>query len=138
MEELAKKTRQYLECNYKELNLHCVRRFPDGSCETSSLLLGKILKDIFPEKQVLFVKGTNSQKYEMHFWVEVGDQIFDITADQFEGITEPLFGEPSDIITRRFDDLEKMSISEALTTNNFATTRQTEFEFISKEVRLET
>ena len=138
MKALVRKTRDYLEKNCKKLDLHCISRFPDGSCETSSLLLSKVLIEEFPEKKVLFVKGTDTIKYEMHFWVEVEDYIFDITADQFAGIKEPLWGKSSNRISERFDEVEKIGISEALKTNRFATTRREQLNKAASEIRAKT
>jgi hypothetical protein len=135
LKTLAKKLRSYFEVNCRDLELHIVSRFPKNSCETSSLVLGKILCDEFPEKEILLVKGTNTKKYEMHFWVEAGGHTFDITADQFSGIEGPIYGPASSKIYKRFNYIEKMKISEALAINSFATGCTAEFERISKEIR---
>ncbi|MFA0710214.1 hypothetical protein AB4615_02140 [Vibrio splendidus] len=137
MEKLARKTRKFLEDNCKELDLHIISRFPTNSCETTSLLLGKIISDKYPNKDVLFVKGTNSKKYEMHFWVEVDDYTFDITADQFPEMKAPLFGESSKVMLKRFDSLETMTIHQALIENDFANTKVDQFNSISAIVRNE-
>ena len=138
LKTLAKKLRSYFEANCRNLDLHIVSRFPKSSCETSSLVLGKILYDEFPEKEILLVKGTNTKKYEMHFWVEADGHTFDITADQFNGIEEPIYGLASSKIHKRFNCVEKIKISDALTTNSFATGCTDEFERISKEIRAKT
>lgn len=132
---LAQRTRDYLDKNCKKLDLHLNRRFPHGSCETSSLVLGKVLSDAFPEKVIFWVKGTNSSEFEMHFWVEAEGVPFDITADQFEGIIEPLYGKPSNIISDRFDQVEKIPIFEALQSNNYATSCRDLFNIVSSEIR---
>lgn len=125
--DLAQRTRIFFEENHRNLNLHFISNFPHNSCETSSLLLGKVLFDTFPQKHIFFVVGTNSSKFERHFWIEVQKRTFDITADQFENITKPIYGKTSQIITNRFDNIQKVPINEALNENKFATSRVEEF-----------
>jgi hypothetical protein len=98
----AIRTRAYLENNHKILNLPFVSQFPHNSCETSSLILGKVLTTVLSLQSIFFVAATNSRKFEMHFWIEVNHSIFDITADQFEGVSGPLYGQESRIISNRF------------------------------------
>ncbi|MDS1828853.1 hypothetical protein QX223_21455 [Vibrio vulnificus] len=135
MKKLAEKLRCYLEENRKELDLHRVRLFPRGSCETTSLLLGKIIQDEYPNEDVYFIEGTNSSYYEKHFWIEVGSLTFDLTADQFDEVDAPSYGNPIKEIQTRFDKVEKQSIGEALRCNDYATGKIEEFARISTVIR---
>jgi hypothetical protein len=138
VEYLARTTRRYLKTNCKNLDLPFVHRFPVSCCEITSLLLGKILTDEFPMKKVVFVKGTNTSKYEMHFWIEVDDLVLDITADQFENIDSFVIGVLPEIIINRFDEVEKIGIIKELERNSLATKHIGIFEQISIEIRQET
>jgi hypothetical protein len=135
LETLARHTRKYLELNCKIVDLHIIKSFPFKSCETSSLVLGKVLSDAYPYEDIYFVKGTNTYKYEMHFWIEVGDLTFDITADQFEGIVNPIYGKASKLISSRFGDVDKEKITTTLTKNDFATSRAEEMNRVVNEIR---
>ncbi|MEZ8107298.1 hypothetical protein [Vibrio cortegadensis] len=135
MKELAEKLRVYLKENRKELDLHRVRLFPSGSCETTSLLLGKIIQDEYPNEDIYFIEGTNSSKYEQHFWIEVGSLTFDLTADQFGEVDVPSYGNAINEIRTRFDKVEKKKISDALKSNDYATGKVEEFARISKVIR---
>lgn len=135
MEVLVKATREYLEKNCQQLDLHIIHRFPVASCETASLLLGKILVDEYPDKDIKLVKGTNTNKYEMHYWISVDGFTFDITADQFDGVSAPLYGKESQVVINRFDALEILPIQQALLENDFSNTKVEEFIELSKIIR---
>ena len=92
IKQLAIKTRKYLEENCKSVDLHMVRRFPFNSCETTSLLLGKIIKSLYPSKNVYFVDGECKSGGGRHFWLEIDNLCFDLTADQFETVKAPFYG----------------------------------------------
>ena len=138
LEKLIIKTRQYLETNYMELNLPFIHQFPLNCCEITSLLLGKIIIDEYPMKEVYLAKPTNTSKYEMHFWIEVGNSAFDITADQFDEIKSVVIGKLPEIITQRFDSVERLIITKVLEINDFATRHFDELERISIEIRRKT
>ncbi|MGG5412752.1 hypothetical protein [Edwardsiella tarda] len=132
---LANRTREFIQSNCKKLNLHRVGRFPKGSCETSSLLLGKILSDQFPYENIYFVQGENRLNEETHFWVQARDLIFDITADQFQEIRQPMIGESLLTMSCYFTTTEISSIQCALIKNDYSNTRINEFQQISDIIR---
>lgn len=66
--------------------------FPRNCCEIASLILGKILIDEYPEKEIVMVKAERAE-HGRHFWLKAEEKIFDITADQFEEIELPIIGE---------------------------------------------
>ncbi|MEZ8097227.1 hypothetical protein ACED51_24280 [Photobacterium swingsii] len=135
MEELTKCLRSYLKVHHKNIELPRLRLFPKGSCETSSLLLGKLLKSEFPDNEVWFVEGRNSNSNERHFWIEINNKTFDITLDQFDGIESPLYGVRSSFIESRFSEVEKILIDDALKTNDYAYNNVSMFECILNDVR---
>ncbi|MGP7732916.1 hypothetical protein [Oceanimonas smirnovii] len=67
--------------------------FPCHCCEHSSMLFGYYLSLAFPEKEIMLIRGCHRGRYdkEYHFWLEVDGNIFDLTLDQFEGYSSPLF-----------------------------------------------
>jgi len=134
MEKIVIKTREFFEKNCKDLDLHMVGQFPINSCETSSLVLGKVLFKAFPDKNIDFVEGYNFEKDERHFWIEADGLTFDITADQFDGINKPLFGTPNKLISKMFESVERFPISEQLSINSFATSKKVEITQVVNEI----
>lgn len=65
--------------------------FPRGSCGDASLLLAKHLQNqgIWPLTYVCGEMTIDEKgKFHSHAWLEIEDIIIDITADQFEGVTQ--------------------------------------------------
>jgi len=93
--ELAERFRKaILKCDRNELPLS-LADFPTGSCADASILLGTYLKDNGIDGFVL-IKGRRGEDslLETHYWLEKGNMLVDITADQFEGVNDHI------IITR--------------------------------------
>jgi hypothetical protein len=65
--------------------------FPSGACGDAALLLAKHLRlaGIWPLIYVCGVMATGRGN-QSHAWLQYGDLIIDITADQFEGISDPV------------------------------------------------
>jgi hypothetical protein len=65
--------------------------FPSGACGDAALLLTKHLQlvGIWP---LIYVCGQMAirRRTQYHAWLEYGELIIDITADQFEGISDPV------------------------------------------------
>lgn len=65
--------------------------FPSGACGDAALLLAKHLQlaGIWP---LIYVCGEMAmgRRNQSHAWLEYGDLIIDITADQFEDISDPV------------------------------------------------
>jgi len=91
MHHLAEETRAYLEAHRETLDLPFLHSFPKNCCEIASLVLGYVLKDAHPNMEIMVVKA-DRPGHGMHFWLEAGGRIFDITADQVEEISSPVFG----------------------------------------------
>lgn len=85
--KLATTFRKGLERNKHILTLPTLENFPKGSCGDASLLLAKFLNE----------NGCGSFDYVLgqrnnhsHAWLEQGDLIIDITADQFNDNKNPV------------------------------------------------
>jgi hypothetical protein len=75
-------------CDKKRLFI-TLQRFPNGACGDASYLLAKY----FEEQgcgQFEYVLGERRPNYRSHAWLENNGVIVDITADQFEGIDNPV------------------------------------------------
>lgn len=63
--------------------------FPAGSCADASVLLGSYLKDNGIDGFVLIKRRRGEGvTLETHYWLERGDMLVDMTADQFEDVKE--------------------------------------------------
>ncbi len=85
--ELAERFREaILNCDRNELPLS-LADFPSGSCADASILLGTYFKDHGIDGFVL-IKGRRDEDslLETHYWLEKGNTLVDITADQFEDV----------------------------------------------------
>ncbi|EOB3677458.1 hypothetical protein ACHELX_004376 [Vibrio vulnificus] len=79
--ESAEKARAILELHHKELNKYLFSSFPKAACGNTCELLAEwfIQSGI---QDVTYVYGENT-KLGSHAWLEIGDIVVDITADQF-------------------------------------------------------
>lgn len=88
--ELAEEFRALLEASAPrsaKWNLSISADFPSACCDDSSLLLAAFLADNgYPgARRVHGVCGGRNEELRSHVWLQVGAQLVDITADQFEG-----------------------------------------------------
>jgi hypothetical protein len=113
MIKLAKNIRDFCEMYRCEIDMQGFSSFPKNSCQGASLLLGMMLQENKPLSDVMYVKGEDYNGC-CHYWLEVDGLIFDITADQFEGIDRPIYGELSQPLIDIFPKLSKNYISEEL------------------------
>jgi len=113
MINLSKSIRKFCEMYKDDIEMQGFRSFPKNSCQGASILLGMMLKEKHPSSQVIYVKGEDANNY-CHYWLEVDSLIFDITADQFEEVELPIYGEISQPLLSKFPILSKNSISEEL------------------------
>lgn len=114
MIETSKKIRGVFETAHSQggIDLPGFFRFPLGACEGASLFHGNMLKELFPESEVAYVKGYKSNG-EMHFWLDVDGLVYDITADQFSGISAPIFGAVMHPLEADFCEIVKHPIEDA-------------------------
>ena len=134
IKELAIKTRKFLVKNCGDLDLHMVGRFPFNSCETTALLLGKAIKNLYPSKEVLFVDGNCKNGKGRHFWIEVDELCFDLTADQFKNIKLPFFGVAINQHSQFFSSSSKVDIEIQFENNDFYTSKVEQFDLYIKNI----
>lgn len=92
LDDIAKQFRATFETEHDNIKLPFFDAFPRNCCEGASSFLAFYLMDKFPKKEVYVIHGKSSDGYENHYWVEVDDLIYDLTADQFDEIDEPIYG----------------------------------------------
>ena len=62
--------------------------FPAGTCGWVSVALGSVLATEFPEEMFFYVRGYCGE--QSHAWIQYYDYVIDITADQFEEVSEEI------------------------------------------------
>lgn len=62
--------------------------FPAGRCGLTCRVLGPWLIGLFPNYDYEYVCGFHGR--QSHAWIEMNNLIIDITADQFDNISEPV------------------------------------------------
>lgn len=88
--------------------------FPKNCCEISAALLGKALHDISPDANVVIAKAYNCRRGDWHFWVEVGNQVIDVTAHQFDGYLGPIVCLAPNPLEVNFPEVERITPTQAL------------------------
>ncbi|MGZ5600882.1 MAG: hypothetical protein ACXWFX_09830, partial [Methylobacter sp.] len=90
--EFAKIIRSNYEKQREELGIPFFQEFPENCCEGASFFFGHIAQDMFPNETIEIVKGYRfyDKRDEYHYWVEINDVIFDLTADQFNNVDSPI------------------------------------------------
>lgn len=89
----ARQFRAALEESDRSLLPISFQEFPRGSCGDAALLLGKYLQDcgLGPFNYVCgSIREDGGRDFHSHAWLQRGDIIVDITADQFDGILDPV------------------------------------------------
>lgn len=66
-----------------------LKDFPDGACGDTSELLADFLR-FSGFGNPVFVSGRNGDHTSTHAWLELGDLIVDITADQFDDVDDQI------------------------------------------------
>lgn len=112
MIETSKKIRGFFEKAQGNIDLPGFWRFPTGACEGASLFLGYMLKELFPESNIDYIKGYKISGM-MHFWLDIDGFIYDITADQFPQVDSPIYAARVQPLAAIFNDLEIQPIKEA-------------------------
>ena len=85
-------------------------QFPTASCEGSSRFFAHIVSQRYPESKVVVVEGYDHPNDDRHYWVQVDkltyDLTYDLTCDQFDGFTIPIFGKNSTPLISKFNDID--------------------------------
>ena len=103
------------ECKNK-IGLDWFKDFPNGCCGDTALLLGKYLH----EKGFgipYYVSGWMGKK--SHAWLELDGLIIDITADQFENISETVIVVRESDFHEEFKEVEKVLYNVLFSGENF-------------------
>ncbi|WP_322978803.1 hypothetical protein [Pseudomonas sp. C11] len=88
--EIATKFRKAIESLPFDKKLDGLKEFPIGACGDTAFLLGAYLNDLGIEgfHYVCGTKGSHANNtWLTHAWLQKGDLVIDITADQFTDIT---------------------------------------------------
>jgi len=120
MISISQKIRTLFELGGEKIDLPYFSGFPRNACEGASLFLGATLKEIFPMSHIEYLKGYD-ENGAIHFWLEVDAKVFDITADQFPEIPEPLFGVAHQPLAEIYRDIERKEITDALRESDVTT-----------------
>ncbi len=100
-------------CQYKdEINLPWFSSFPKNCCESASIFLGKAIKEAIPDSDIFYVKG-ESVDGESHYWLEVNNLVVDITIEQFEGESSPIYSAGNHPLSDEFKVSRKVEINTA-------------------------
>jgi len=92
LDDVAKQFRAIFEAEHPNIKLPFFESFPDNCCEGASSFLAFYFMDKFPLKDVYVIHGKSSDGHENHYWVEIDGLIYDLTADQFDEVDEPIYG----------------------------------------------
>jgi hypothetical protein len=90
---IASKVRTLLEAYPLEKRPIGMQTFPQGACGDSSLILGSILYEMgFTSiKYICGTRGSHDDStWRTHAWIRLDDLVIDITADQFEDVSDPV------------------------------------------------
>lgn len=85
--QFAKDLRLVFENTHNELDeigIPFFYSFPKNSCQGASVYLSLFLTWIFPDASISVVKGSNRKRDEHHYWVELNNEVYDLTNDQFD------------------------------------------------------
>lgn len=102
VKNLAERIRNIFEEKKASLGIPFFYDFPQNCCEGASCFLALILVDKFPDKRILVIHGSDKDRVENHFWIDVDGLIFDLTIDQFNSFTSPVYGELEHPLKERF------------------------------------
>ncbi|MFA6040957.1 MAG: hypothetical protein WC733_05610 [Methylophilus sp.] len=105
--EYAKNVRLFFEREKETIELPFFYSFPKNSCEGASCILARLFMEKFPELCVEVIHGKNETDTENHFWVEVDGYVYDITGDQFDEITSPVYGQARHPMAHHFSSTKR-------------------------------
>ena len=111
-----------------------VGRFPFNSCETTSLLFGKLIKSLDPSKNIFFIEGKCKNGGGRHFWLEIDNLCFDLTADQFKSVNAPFYGISIDEHANYFLKQSTTNINVQFVENDFYTSKTEQFASIIRNI----
>jgi len=108
--EFAKSVRSIFEREKENIGLPFFYSFPKNSCESAACFLALLVRKKFPDMQVEVIHGCNREEDGNHYWLEVDSLVYDITGDQFEEISEPVYGHSNHPMSTYFDSIKRFSV----------------------------
>lgn len=100
--------------NHSEIDAPFFARFPNNCCEPASVILGIILARRYPRQLFHIIESEVIFRQGMHFWIEAGGSVYDITCDQFDFFGEPIIGGSRSSLSQHFSVCEETEIQEKL------------------------
>ena len=107
---LSKRLRGIYETEVGSVELPHFTHFPSNCCLLASLYLGVLIVTHFPRTHVNLIHGYNPLKHENHYWLDVNGFSYDITADQFDEVTTPLYAGLSNPLSSYFTALKSSEL----------------------------
>jgi len=102
--------RSLFELKKDYIDLPFFYSFPKNTCESAACFHGLLIREKFPDMRVEVVHGYNREEDENHYWVEVEGTIFDLTCDQFEGISDPIYAASVHPLSTYFPPIKRFSV----------------------------
>jgi len=109
----SKRVRAVFQSDREKIELPFFSGFPKNSCRGASIFLGYLLNERFPDSMVQLIHGSNRYKNEHHYWLEVDGYIFDITADQFDQFSSPIYASLTNPLQIHFPVIERSCVIES-------------------------
>lgn len=120
VEQLGKAVRDVFEKHHDKLDdgLPFFYSFPLNCCQGASVVFGLLVVDLLGKQNVTVIKGTTRNRQVSHYWLEIDEQVYDLTLDQFkdtlgsrfEGIDLPLYGAEKHPLRLHFFYKERVSV----------------------------
>ncbi|WP_299787372.1 hypothetical protein [uncultured Shewanella sp.] len=109
----SKRVRAVFQLNRDKIGLPFFSGFPKNSCRGASLFLGYLLKEQFPGTKIELIHGSHRYKDEHHYWLEVDGYTFDITADQFEQFSSPIYAWVANPLKEYFSVVDRTCVTKS-------------------------
>ena len=109
----SKRVRAVFQKNGDKINLPFFSSFPKNSCRGASIYLGYLLNERFPDSMVQLIHGLHRYQNEHHYWLEVDGYTFDITADQFDQYSSPIYASLANPLQAYFSVVERSCVTKS-------------------------
>ncbi|XPF93219.1 hypothetical protein ACM9HF_14475 [Colwellia sp. RE-S-Sl-9] len=106
--KFSKNIRCIFESKKDQIDLPFFYSFPKNSCQSATCFHAILVREKFQHMQV--VHGYNREGDENHYWLEVEGLVFDITCDQFETISIPIYGVKAHPMAAYFNHVNRFSV----------------------------
>lgn len=106
----SKRIRAVFQIDREKIDLPFFSGFPTNSCRGASIFLGYLLNEHFPDSMIQLIHGSNRYKNEHHYWLEVDGYVFDITADQFDQFSSPIYASLANPLQGYFSVVERSCV----------------------------